>query len=57
MNHHKTNDLNQQILGAKFYDYQNVEIVEIDGVKRVRRKKDNEVLPMTEGIRTARGFR
>ena len=57
MNYHKSSNLDRQIQGAKFYDYQNIEIVEIDGVKRVRRKKDNEVLPMTEGIRTARGFR
>lgn len=57
MNYHKSSNLDSQIQGAKYYDYQNVEIVEIDGVKRVRRKKDNEVLPMTEGIRKARGFR
>ena len=57
MNYHKSSNLDSQIQGAKYYNYEKIEIVEIDGVKRVRRKKDNEVLPMSEGIRTARGFR
>ena len=57
MNYHKSSNLDRQIQGAKYYNYEKIEIVEIDGVKRVHRKKDKEVLPMTKGMREARGFR
>lgn len=38
-------------------EYENIEIIEVGGVRRVRCKKTGEVVPMSDGVRKARGFR
>ena len=49
-------NIEAQRRGAIVHVYKNIEIVEIDGIKRVRHKKTGEVMPMRNRKRMARGI-
>ena len=49
-------NIEAQRRGAIVHVYENIEIVEIDGTKRVRHKKTGEVMPMRNRKRMARGI-
>ena len=49
-------NIEAQRRGAIVHVYKNIEIVEIDGIKRVRHKKTGEVMPMRSRKRMARGI-
>lgn len=40
--------------GVIVHQYENIEIVEVDGIKRVRHKKTGEIIPMRNGKRLKR---
>ena len=48
--------VNSQKLGAVTYAYNNIEIVEIAGKKRVRNKNTGEIMPMQESYRKSRSI-
>ena len=48
-------NIEAQRRGAIVHVYENIEIIEIDGIKRVRHKKTEEVMPMRNRKRMARG--
>ena len=48
-------NIEAQRRGAIVHVYENIEIVEIDGIKRVRHKKTGEVMPMRSRKRMIRG--
>ena len=50
-------NIEAQRRGAIVHVYKNIEIVEIDGIKRVRHKKTGEVMPMRSRKRMARGIK
>ena len=50
-------NIEAQRLGAIVHVYKNIEIVEIDGIKRVRHKKTGELMPMRSRKRMARGIK
>lgn len=47
-------NIEAQRRGAIVHIYENIEIVEIDGVKRVQHKKTGEVMPMQSSKRRRR---
>lgn len=49
-------NIEAQRRGAIVHVYENIEIVEIDGIKRVRHKKTGEVMPMRNRKRMIRGI-
>lgn len=49
-------NIEAQRRGAIVHVYKNIEIVEIDGIKRVRHKKTGEVMPMRNRKRMIRGI-
>ena len=49
-------NIEAQRRGAIVHIYENIEIVEIDGIKRVRHKKTGAVMPMRSRKRMARGI-
>ena len=49
-------NIEAQRRGAIVHIYENIEIVEIDGIKRVRHKKTGEVMPMRNRKRMIRGI-
>ena len=49
-------NIEAQRRGAIVHVYKNIEIVEIDGIKRVRHKKTGAVMPMRNRKRMARGI-
>ena len=48
--------ISNQQLGAVTYAYNNIEIVEINGKKRVRNKNTGEIMPMQESYRKSRNI-
>ena len=50
-------NIEAQKRGAIVHVYKNIEIIEIDGIKRVRHKKTGEVMPMRNRKRMIRGIR
>ena len=50
------NNIEAQRRGAIVHVYKNIEIVEIDGIKRVRHKKTGAVMPMRNRKRMIRGI-
>ena len=49
-------NIEAQRRGAIVHVYKNIEIVEIDGIKRVRHKKTGAVMPMRNRKRMIRGI-
>ena len=49
-------NIEAQRRGAIVHIYENIEIVEIDGIKRVRHKKTGAVMPMRNRKRITRGI-
>ena len=49
-------NIEAQRRGAIVHVYKNIEIIEIDGIKRVRHKKTGEVMPMRNRKRMTRGI-
>ena len=48
--------ISNQQFGAVTYAYDNIEIVELDGKKRVRNKNTGEIMPMQERYRKSRSI-
>ena len=48
--------ISSQQLGAVTYAYNNIEIVELGGKKRVRNKNTGEIMPMQESYRKSRSI-
>ena len=49
-------NIEAQRRGAIVHVYENIEIIEVDGIKRVRHKKTGAVMPMRNRKRMIRGI-
>jgi len=53
----KVKDKNDTAVTMGAHEYKNIELVEIDGILRVRKKSTQEIMPMSLGLTAKRTYR